>query len=240
MALISAVIITRNEAANISRCLRSLEGIADEIVVADSGSTDETEQICRSQGVHFFGVEWQGYSKTKNMANNLAKGDFILSLDADEALSEPLRKAILRQKPYLSGAYSFNRLTWFAHHPVRFCGWYPDRKIRLFPKNQAFWEGDFVHETLTPHPSLTITHLTGDILHYSFSSTEDFISRMDYYARLAAQKLHSEGKNATWYRRFVSPVFKFLVIYFIRLGILDGKTGWQIAWYSAKAHFHRY
>ncbi|MEZ4777560.1 MAG: glycosyltransferase family 2 protein [Bacteroidia bacterium] len=240
MPSISAVIITRDEAANIGRCLASLKGVADEIIVADSGSKDDTETICLAWGVRFFRVEWLGYSRTKNLANDLATGDYILSIDADEVLSEPLRQAILPEKNRLSGVYSFNRRTNFCGHWVRFCGWYPDRKVRIFPKNRAHWEGEFVHETLHTDPSLAIRHLPGDLLHYSYDSLEDFLSRMDTYASLAANQLHSRGKKAYWWKRMLSPVIKFLIMYFIRLGFLDGKAGWRICYFSANANYLRY
>lgn len=240
MPSLSAVIITRDEAANIGRCLASLKGVADEIVVADSGSTDDTEAICLASGVRFFRVEWLGYSRTKNLANDLATGDFILSIDADEALSETLRQAILPEKNRLSGVYTFNRRTNFCGHWVRFCGWYPDRKMRIFPKNMARWEGDFVHETLRSDHSLPNRHLPGDLLHYSYNSLQEFHSRIETYSSLAAAKLHSKGKKAYWWKQIFSPVFKFLVMYFFRLGFLDGKAGWQICYFSAKANYIRY
>ncbi|MDX2247367.1 MAG: glycosyltransferase family 2 protein [Bacteroidia bacterium] len=240
MASVSAVIITLNEAANIGRCLASLKGVADEIIVADSGSTDDTEAICRASNVRFFRVEWLGYSQTKNWANDLATGDYILSLDADEVLSEPLRQAILPEKKHLSGAYSFNRLTNYCGHWVRYCGWYPDRKVRLFPKNQARWEGEFVHEILQTDSSLNIRHLSGDILHYSYNSLADFKHRMDRYSTLAAEDLHNRGKKASWWKLVFSPLLKFIILYFVRRGFLDGKAGGEICYFSAQANYLRY
>ena len=133
MRKLTAVIIAYNEARNIKRCIASLLNVADEIVVVDSYSTDATPSICKGLGVQFHQRDWKGYSKQKNYGNGLASNDWILSIDADEALSEKLKKSILHEKENgKSYNYSFNRLTNYCGKWIHYCGWYPDTKIRMF------------------------------------------------------------------------------------------------------------
>jgi len=238
--VISVVIITFNEEANIRRCLEAALKVADEIIVVDSFSTDTTEKICKDMNVSFLSQEWQGYSKAKNFGNSQTQYPYILSLDADEVLSEQLIQSILDEKNNLSGAYQFNRLTNYAGKWVHHCGWYPDAKVRLFPKDKAQWGGDFVHETLQIDPNLEIKHLQGDLFHYSYKSTEDHRNRIHKYSDLHAQKMFSEGKKAGIVKLFLSPVAKFMRDYFFNLGFLDGKTGFDICRLSALAVYKKY
>ena len=148
--LLTAVIITKNEEFNISRCLQSLKDVADEIVVVDSFSTDSTEEICKSFNVRFVQQEWLGYSEQKNFANSLASNDWIFSIDADEVLSDELKKSILELKNKNisdDNVFSMNRLTNYCGHWIRHCGWYPDRKIRIWNRKVGKWQGE-IHETI--------------------------------------------------------------------------------------------
>ena len=142
---ISAVIISHNEERNIRRCLESVQSVADEIVVVDSLSEDKTEEICNEFNVKFVKQQWLGYSEQKNLANNLATNDWILSIDADEELSEELKKSILELKNNNisdDNVFSMNRLTNYCGHWIRHCGWYPDRKIRIWNRNVGMWKGE--------------------------------------------------------------------------------------------------
>jgi len=237
---LSAVIITYNEEANIERCLVSLIGIADEIIVVDSFSTDETSQICNKYNVRFYQIAWKGFSNAKNYGNSLAAADFIISIDADEVVSEELKTSILAVKNELNGAYRFNRLTNYVGNWVRFCGWYPDAKVRIFPKNKASWVGDYVHETLELDSQLAITHLKGDLLHYSYHSIAQHYARIERYSELHAQQMLKKGKRSNLSKVIFAPLFKFLKDYIIKLGILDGQTGYTICKISAKAVHLKY
>jgi glycosyltransferase involved in cell wall biosynthesis len=239
---ISAVIITFNEQHNIGRCLQSLQEIADEVVVVDSFSTDNTEAICRQYShVKFIQREWKGYAPTKNWANEQAVYPYILSIDADEAPDENLRNVILTLKETsLSGAYELNRITNYCGHWVKHCDWYPDKKVRLFKKGKALWEGDFVHETLKVDVNEKITPLKGHLLHYSYHTLQDHRSRIEKYATLHAQKMHAEGKTVLPGKALFSALWKFKQIYFFKLGFLDGKAGFNIARFSAQAVYLKY
>ena len=173
---ISAVIITKNEERNILRCLNSVQDVVDEIIVVDSGSTDSTADICEQFGVKCVQQEWLGYSEQKNFANSLASNDWILSIDADEELSDELKHSVLKYKskhvsPDL--VFSMNRLTSFCGHWIRHCGWYPDRKIRIWNRKVGKWQGE-IHETLEFSSDVQEKPLKGDLLHSSFDSAYEY------------------------------------------------------------------
>jgi len=237
---ISAVIITKDEAHNIARCIQSLVGVADEIIVVDSGSTDQTLQVARSMGAKVSSVVWQGYAQTKNYANSLATCEYILSIDADEALSEKLRESILDLKPRLSGAYQLNRRTKYCEKWINHCGWYPEYCTRLFPREMGYWEGKYVHEILVLHSSVLLNKIEGDLLHYSYQSIADHINRINHYSTLVAHAKYEKGKRATWGRILGSPIVRFLKMYVFNLGILDGYYGFIICKISAYEAFLRY
>lgn len=238
---LSAVIITQDEEANIVRCITSLKDVVDEVIVVDSGSTDRTVELAKEEGAAVTHRPWTNYSDQKNFANALARGAFILSMDADEALSPELRGAILEaRRNGLAGAYSMPRMTNYCGTWVRHGGWYPDTKVRLFPKDKARWEGAFVHETLELDPGLSVTPLRGDLLHYSYGSISDHIRQVDLFTTIGAQGLFERRKRAGFVKLFLSPVAKFIGDYLLRGGFRDGWHGFVIARISAHATFLKY
>lgn len=241
MTGISAVIITHNEERNIARCINAVRDVADEVLVVDSGSSDATCTIAQDLGARVIQRAWTNYSDQKNFANEQARGPYILSLDADEELSPELlaslRKVLARG---LEGAYRFNRLTNYCGTWVRHGGWYPDAKVRLFPNGQARWVGEHVHEELRLDDGLPITHLPGDLHHYSIHSLSDHRERIARYSRLQAKKLQARGKRPGPLKRLFSPAFRFLQGYVLRLGFLDGAAGFHIARLSAWAVHRKY
>ena len=235
MQKISVVIITFNEERNIKKCLDAICKLSDDIIVVDSFSTDKTQAICEGyENLRFVKHKWEGYSKTKNFGNSLAKNKYILSLDADEVISHELSSSIENINEF-SGAYEFNRLTNYCGTWIKHCGWYPDKKIRIFDKNEAVWEGDFVHETLILPKGININYLNGDLLHYSYHSVDEHYNQIERYSTLHAQKMKQGGKNASILKLYISPVFKFFRTYFLQFGFLDGKAGFLISKISAKA-----
>ncbi|HEX2899411.1 MAG TPA: glycosyltransferase family 2 protein [Bacteroidia bacterium] len=238
--MISAVIITHNEERNIGRCLASLAGIADEILVLDGHSTDRTVEICKAHGARVIAQDWLGYAATKNLGNDLAQYSYILSMDADEAISPVLRASLLSVKGELRGAYSFNRQAFYCGKPIRHGGWYPDVKLRLFPKGQAKWVGKYVHEELRPDAGLSLHHLPGDLLHYTYYSVSEHRARAKRYAALAAEKLRKKGKIGLLVRAFISPHWRFFQMFVLRLGLLDGWRGWCIASITATEVWWKY
>lgn len=241
MHLITAVIITLNEEKNIGRAIDSLEGVADEILVIDSHSTDKTGAICKAKKVKFVSQDWLGYSETKNKGNNMATHPYILSIDADEALSEELKNSISKAKKNgLEGVYSMNRLTNYCGKWIRHSGWYPDEKVRLFPKNNVYWEGKWVHETLVIPSEMKRTHLVGDLHHYSYYNFKDHREKADHYSELTAKKMFEAGKKAGSLKPFLSGFARFIGMYFIKWGFLDGRMGFKIAQISAASNVYKY
>jgi glycosyltransferase involved in cell wall biosynthesis len=239
MRKLSAVIITFNEARNIKRCIASLQDVADEVVVIDSFSTDATPSICKGLNVQFHQREWKGYSKQKNYGNGLTSNDWILSLDADEVLSEELKGAIIFEKENGKGYnYSFNRLTNYCGKWIKHSGWYPDTKVKMFNRSEDDWQGE-VHETLTVD-SNAVKRLKGDLLHYSYNSVSDHVNRTDVYSTLGAKELFEKGKKASLVKLLFNPWLKFNKMYFIKLGFLDGMAGFTIALITAYGTFLKY
>ena len=238
---ISATIITLNEERNIERCIRSLQDVADEIIVLDSFSTDDTERICQSLSVRFEQRKWEGYSESKNYLNGLAKFDYILSVDADEALDDELKQAIIEVKKLNDPEiYSVNRLTNYCGKWIRHSGWYPDVKVRLFPAKGSHWDGAVVHEELVYPTNLEVQQLKGHLEHYSYYSFKGHRERADKYSALTAQKMHKKGKKASVLKPYLSALGRFVSMYFIKLGFLDGRMGFKIAWISAQSNVFKY
>ncbi len=236
---ISAVIITKNEERNIERCLKSLEGIADEIIVIDSFSTDSTEDICKKYNVKFVKQEFIDYSISKNYGNSLSGFPFILSLDADEEISKELKKSIVEVKADLKvDGYQFNRKTNYCGQWINHCGWYPDTKLRLFRKTKASWKGK-VHETLDLADGSS-EFLKGDILHYSFASIENHVEKSNKYAEMAALDLFEKQRKVSVMKIAFAPPFEFFKKYFIQKGFLDGFYGFVICKMSAYYKFYKY
>jgi glycosyltransferase involved in cell wall biosynthesis len=238
--MISAVIITHNEARNIGRCLAALQGIADEVIVLDGHSTDGTQAICRSMGATVMAQDWLGYAATKNLGNEMARHEYILSLDADEVLGEELRQSILAVKDNLKGAYAFKRLAYYCGEPIRHCGWYPDVKMRLFPRGGARWEGAYVHEELVVDPQFGVQMLAGDLLHFTYYNVREHKDRARKYARLAADKLRNRSKVGLLLKAATSPAWRFFQMYLLKLGLLDGWRGWRISTITAQEVWLKY
>lgn len=238
---LTATIITLNEARNIERCIDALKPIADEIIVLDSFSTDATAEICKSKGVRFEQRKWEGYTATKNHLNGLASHPYIFSIDADEAPDENLQEAIAKQKKEsFSGVYEVNRLTNYCGKWIYNSGWYPDYKIRIFPKEGCYWEGEYVHESLFIPENLKKHSLSGHLLHYSYYSYEEHKERADHYSKLTAQKMHAQGRKASVLKPYLSGLGRFLAMYLFKKGFLDGKMGWKIASISAASNVFKY
>lgn len=237
---ISAIIIAKNEATYIAQCIASLRGVADEILVFDNGSTDETPALAAAAGATIHHVEWLGYAATKNAANAVASCEYVLSVDADEVLSPALQAELLAHKPTLSGAYRIPRLNNVCGAWLRHGGWYPDAKVRLFPAGKAQWQGDFVHETLVLASEMPIHTLHNDMWHYTIRDTDAHLSQLNRFTTLAAQEMFARGKRAGVGKMLFSPLWKFVQMYVLKSGFRDGWMGFQVAYISAFGVFLRY
>ncbi len=229
MIKISGVIIAFNEEKHIERCIKSLQNLCDEIIVVDSFSTDQTPAICHRLGVKFSTHAFVGHIEQKNYAMSLATHEFILSLDADEALSDELVSSIAQLKNSPSyPAYSFNRMTNYCGHWVRHCDWYPDVKVRLWRKDIGHWGGVNPHDIVELKAGIAPKHLPGDLLHYSYDTISSHITQTNKFTTIAAQALFKQNKKSSLFKIFTRPPLKFLKDYFLRLGLLDGRYGFII------------
>lgn len=239
--MFSAVIITFNEERNIRRCLESLKGVADEIVVLDSFSTDKTPEICAAFGVRFFQHAFDGHIEQKNRALTLASFDIVLSLDADEALDDNLKNAIQQcTQNWLADGYTMNRLTNYCGQWIHYSGWYPDKKLRLFDRNKAQWGGLNPHDKIMMTDQARIEHLEGDLLHYSYYSVEEHRERSHKYAFIGAQAMLNAGEKGYYYQLIINPLSKFVRNYILKRGFMDGKAGWTICTITALETFWKY
>lgn len=232
MHKISTVIITKNEETNIERCLLSVVDFSDEIIVVDDFSTDQTPAICKRYHVVFVQNKFKDFASQKNIALSKAKQALVFSIDADEEVSEKLKQSILAVKSNSDSLfYSMNRQTNYLGKWIRYSGWYPDTKIRLWQKEHARWQGA-VHEVLQPKPQ-EVKHLKGDILHYSFPSLQWHISKLNHFTDIAAERMFSRNKRVSLMKMLFSMKFNFLKKYVFQLGFLDGYHGFLIALMSS-------
>jgi len=240
MDKLSAVIITYNEERNIGKCLDSVKNIADEIVVVDSYSSDKTEEICKSYGVRFFQRVWDNYSAQKNYANSLASFDYVLSIDADEVLSEELEKSIVYQKQVgFEGYYTVNRVNNYLGKKIYHCGWYPDKKIRIWSRVDGFWTG-VIHEKIEFKIRVKACQLNGDLIHNSYTGIENHLQITNKYTTLIAQEYFKKDKKSSSFKLVFSPIFGFFRDYIFKQGFRDGWRGVIICMIAAYSTFLKY
>ncbi len=242
MPKLSAVIITYNEERNIARCLESLAGVADEVIVVDSFSNDQTAAIVKQHGATLIEHAFGGYIEQKNYAVTRASFDCILSLDADEALDSEMKESVLQIKEnWTKAGYSFNRLTNYCGKWIYHCGWYPDKKLRLFDRTKCSWKGVNPHDRLEFNDTTaSSTHLKGNILHYSYYTIEEHHRQTERFTTIAAKALFKQGKKDSFIKQYLSPLTKFVKDYIFNLGFLDGYYGWTICKISAGATYLKY
>ncbi|MBS1563314.1 MAG: glycosyltransferase family 2 protein, partial [Bacteroidetes bacterium] len=227
---------------NIGRCLESVKGLADEIIVVDSLSTDRTKEICLSYGVTFIEQAFLGYIEQKNFALDKASHDYILSLDADEALDDNLRKSILaeKEKSFPADCYEMNRLSSFCGQWIKHGTWYPDRKLRLLNRRRGRWGGTNPHDKIVMQDGANKQHLKGDILHYTYNSIEEIILQTNRFTNTQSLAMYRQGKRSSVFKLVVNPLMAFISGYFIKLGFLDGYNGFLIARYASYSTFIKY
>lgn len=236
---ISATIITCNEERNLPRAIESLR-CCDEILIVDSGSTDRTVEIAQKFGARVLEANWRGYAGQKNYASDQAAYDWILSIDADEALSEDLEAEIwqLKKNGPDCDAFTVPRLAQYLGRWILYSGWYPDRKIRLFNRTKARWVGDYVHESVIS--AGRVGQLQGNLLHYTCGSLSEHLKTMDRYTTLAAEEIAARKKRVRLSHLLFDPPWTFFKTYLLQRGFLDGVEGLAIAHMAALYTFLKY
>jgi glycosyltransferase involved in cell wall biosynthesis len=237
---ISVVIITYNEEKRLEAALKSVADIASEIVVVDRFSDDDTVKVAKKYTDLVFQRKWTNFADQKNFGNNNTSFPWILSLDADERVSPELREEILSLKEGEPGcsAFSMPRQAFYLGRWIRHGGWYPDRKTRLFQKDSARWEGEYVHESLVVDGKVNL--LKGSLHHFTYRNIRDHLERLNSFSGLGAQKLYARKKKCRWYHMGIFPFLNFLKSYFWRAGFLDGFAGFVIATLHGYSVFIRY
>lgn len=226
--MISVVIITKNEEHNIVDCIGSAKLVTDDIIVIDSGSSDQTLVLAQEQGANVMRLGWRGYGAAKNYGANLAKYNWIFSLDADERITPQLTASI--QKLKLNKAdcvYQFSRTNYIGSKKIRFGTGGSDKVIRLYNKHNVSWDVTAVHEKLVG--ANTKEKIKGSLIHYSAKSLQNYKEKITFYAKLSAEKYLEQGLHAGFTKRFIAPLFNSFKSYFLQLGFLDGRTGFGLA-----------
>jgi glycosyltransferase involved in cell wall biosynthesis len=240
MQALSVVIVCKNEADVIAGTLRSLLGLTDDIVVYDNGSTDDTVTIARQFPVRVYEGSWEGFGKTKNKAIALAKYDWILSLDADEAIDEKLMNSLLTLSLNNNIMYKIKFKNFFGDKWLKYGEWGNDWHIRFFNRKRVNWDEAPVHEELVYPEGTRIVKLKGSILHYTATNLEKYKSKLMNYAELNAKKYYENGKKAGALKKYYAAIFSFIQNYIFRAGFLDGKAGYQCAVLMAGYTFNKY
>lgn len=236
--MLSVIVITKNEAQHIDRCLASVAW-ADEIIVFDSGSDDDTVTICRQFTEQVFISDWPGFGPQKQRALDQAHGDWILSIDADEEVSPALKAEILQaiQQPEIQG-FEIPRLSSYCGRQIKHAGWWPDYVLRLFQRKAGRFSADVVHERILLNGKTE--RLTQPLLHEAFVNPEEVLHKINSYSSLGAEKLFSQGQSASLRLAVIKGLWSFFRTYIIKAAILDGAQGLMLAISNAEGSYYKY
>ncbi|HET8859510.1 glycosyltransferase family 2 protein [Marivirga sp.] len=242
---LSVTIITYNEEKNIQACIESVLDVADEIIVVDSFSKDKTAEICQAfSKVKFMENPFSGHVEQKNFAISQSNHEFVLSLDADERLSEKLKEEILEWKNNenpVTDAFSMPRLNNYCGKWIRHSGWYPDRKVRLWNKNKGKWGGSNPHDKVILNENSNSQNLKGQILHYTYQNTTQHDEQIEKFTSIAAQESFRKNKKVFILPHLILyPFYSFIKVYFVKLGILDGYYGLVLSLKHSRYKYLKY
>jgi len=241
MPTLSVILSTRNEESNLDDCLASLDGIAQQIVVVDSNSTDGTLEIANRYGALMaYPSDWPGFGPQKNRALDLATCDWVLSLDADERLTPALKSEILTAINHSAqiNCFAIPRLSWYCGRFIRHSGWSPDYVDRLFRRGTARFSDDLVHERLIPNG--TVAKLKNPMLHYSFMNYAQVLDKLNRYSTASAEQAFAKGKTSNPLKAVLHGMWAFVRTYILRAGFLDGPQGFALAMSNAHGTYYRY
>jgi glycosyltransferase involved in cell wall biosynthesis len=241
MPTLSVILITRNEEANLDDCLASLEGIAQQIVVVDTNSSDCTLEIAKKHGASISQpVDWPGFGPQKNRALDLATSEWVLSLDADERLTPALKSEILTAIHHSAhvDCFAIPRLSWYCGRFIRHSGWSPDYVDRLFKRGTARFSDDLVHERLIPNGQ--VAKLENPMLHYSFMNYSQVLQKLDRYSTASAEQAFARGKTSSPLKAALHGAWAFFRTYVLRAGFLDGPQGFALAVSNGQGTYYRY
>ncbi len=240
---LAVALIVKNEASNLDACLKTVEGWVDEIVVLDSGSTDETENVARRYTDKFFvNDNWPGFGPQRRIAQQYIESDYVLWMDADERVTPELKasiqQAVSNNEP--NTVYSMCRLSWVFGRYIRHCGWYPDRVVRLYPTKLTQYDDSLVHEKVEVTKEMQVKQLDGDAIHYTYNDLHHYLVKSAGYAKAWAEQREQRGKKSSISQGVVHALACFLKMYVLKAGFLDGKQGFLLSILSAHSTFVKY
>lgn len=242
MCKLSVAIITFNEESCIESCIQSVSAIADEIIVLDSFSTDKTVELAKGKGAVVFQQKFAGYTEQKQSAVERCNNDYVLALDADEQLSPTLLAAIqsVKKNGFDAEAYVVNRLNFVGKRAVKTCGWYPDKKIRLWDRKKGAWGGQNPHDKVVMQRGVQAVQLDGDLLHFTYATVEDLVKQADKFAHVAAHELKRRNSIYLFFKLVFSAPIRFLKTYILKKGFEDGRLGWLICFHQTREVYLKY
>lgn len=239
---IAIALIVKNESSNLAECLKDLDW-ADEIVILDSGSTDNTKEISEQFGAKFFvNDSWLGFGKQRQIAQSYATCDWIFWIDADERITPELQQQILStiKENRQNTVYSVPRLSWAFGRFIRHCGWYPDRVLRLYPTHLTHYDDSLVHEKVVINEGIKVKKLSGDLLHYTYKDLEHYLVKSAGYAAAWADQRISQGRSSSIFQGITHAIACFVKMYILKAGFLDGKQGFLLSLLSSHSTFVKY
>ncbi|TMX34647.1 glycosyltransferase [Vibrio sp. Hep-1b-8] len=240
---IAVALIVKNEAQHLKACLETVHDWVDEIVVLDSGSTDNTKEIANQFTDKFFVSEtWPGFGPQRRLAQSYVESNYVLWLDADERVTPELKKSILKavseNKP--NSIYQTARLSWVFGRYIRHCGWYPDRVLRLYPTKLTQYNDSLVHEKVEVTNEMKVENLQGDLIHFTYNDMNHYLVKSAGYAKAWAEQREKKGKKSNISQGLLHALGCFLKMYVIKAGFLDGKQGFLLSLLSAHSTFVKY
>jgi glycosyltransferase involved in cell wall biosynthesis len=244
---LSAILITKNEALDVGTCLASISGWTDEIIVLDCGSVDGTQDICRSFGARVVETDWPGFGVQKQRALDLCTSDWILSIDADEYVSESLRDEIVSQLTHsesaietAADAYALHRKSSYCDVWINHTGWGNDYVTRLFKRDGAAFSDDAIHEKVLLKPAAVVRRMNGALMHNSFRDFEEVLQKINDYSSLGARRSASKRKRGGIAQGLLHGGWTFIRSYLLQRGFLDGGMGLILSISNAQGAFYKY
>ena len=243
MLTISVAMIVKNEAQDLAQCLETVQGWTDEIVILDSGSTDDTKRIALNYGAKFYeNADWPGFGKQRQLAQQYVTSDYVLWLDADERvtpeLRESIKQAVRLDSPHT--VYELPRVSEVFGREIRHSGWYPDYVVRLYRTDYANYNDSLVHEKVEFPANARIEKLKGDLQHFTYKSIHHYLVKSANYAKAWADQRQAKGKKATLWQGISHAIGCFVKMYLLKAGFLDGKQGFLLAMLSAHSTLVKY
>ncbi|MGR5297159.1 glycosyltransferase family 2 protein [Vibrio mediterranei] len=235
--------IVKNESKHLRACLESVQGWVDEIVIMDSGSTDDTAEIAAEFGAKFHvNPEWPGFGPQRRLTQSHVESDFVFWLDADERVTPELKQSIVEavEKNLPSTIYQFARLSWVFGRFIKHCGWYPDKVLRLYPTKLTQYDDSLVHEKVETNSHMQVETLKGDLIHYTYDDIHHYLVKSAGYAKAWAEQREKRGKRSSISQGIIHAIACFVKMYIIKAGFLDGKQGFLLSILSAHSTFVKY